>query len=423
MNNPINTPENPEGTNNESNQQPLDSKKNDGKKKSDGKGPSTEEQTNEQNNPNQKNNNEVKNNKVEIQKHKKEDQTKDIKIIDISVLAQVQPKGLNNIGATCYMNSVLQCFYHVPDLTSILLGCQKIIDEKTMPMSYAFLDVINNLVYNQNYSISPYKFKEIISLNETFRGIEANDSKNLCLYFMDTVNGEFTKNNVIIDNEKIKNKIRSLKEEELENTVKNFNTNYTSIISDLFYGLKGTSYECITCHDKSSNFQIFNILNMSIERTFYELLKKNKNRMQKKISIEDCLESEQSIKYFKGDNQLFCNKCNKLSDEKYFNKIYIAPKIMILFLDRGINNSFIMCDVEFPEKLSFQNYEKNSDGNYNLIGVIEHLGPSSMAGHFIANCKHFDGKWYIFSDNNVREYGNAYKSYGLPYLLFYRRNN
>ena len=95
---------------------------------------------------------------------------------------------------------------------------------------------------------------------------------------------------------------------------------------------------------------------------------------------------------------------------------------MILFLDRGINNSFT-CDVEFSEKFSFQKYEKNSDGNYNLIGVIEHLGPSNMGGHFIANCKHFDGKWYIFSDNSVRGPGNAYKSYGLPYLLFYRRDN
>ena len=95
---------------------------------------------------------------------------------------------------------------------------------------------------------------------------------------------------------------------------------------------------------------------------------------------------------------------------------------MIIFLDRGIYNSF-KCTVVFPEKLNINEFEEIKDGEYNLIGVIEHLGPSNISGHFIASCKHFDGKWYLFSDSNFRCIQDKYRQFGEPYLLFYEKSN
>ena len=53
-----------------------------------------------------------------------------------------KPKGLENIGATCYMNAVLQCFYNVKVLTEELKKYQII---PIMKMTWAYKDVINQL--------------------------------------------------------------------------------------------------------------------------------------------------------------------------------------------------------------------------------------------------------------------------------------
>jgi len=325
------------------------------------------------------------------------------------------PRGLNNIGATCYMNSVLQSFYHVYDLSNELIKLKNI-DERKMPMTSAYLEVINELTFNKENSISPIKFKIMISNNELFEGIGANDAKSLTLYILETLNEEFNGNNLKINNEKILNKIRNLKNKEMENIVKDFNSNYNSIIAELFYGLKMTTYRCLTCNDCPADYQLFNIINLSIEQTFVEMKKK-----ELKVDILECLKVEQKPKYFNGDNQLFCDKCNKMVDGESVNRIYIAPKIMILFLDRGFNNSF-RCEVTFPEKFNMREFADIDGGEYHLIGVIEHLGPSSNSGHFIAICKHFDGNWYLFSDSTIIGPNKNYKKEGEPYLLFYRRN-
>ena len=313
------------------------------------------------------------------------------------------------------MNSVLQCFYHVFDLSNELLKLEEI-DEEKMPMTTAYLEVIDRLSFSKKNSISPFQFKMIISNNELFQGIGANDSKSLTLYILETLNEEFNENNIKIKDANVSNKIRELKDKDKENIVNVFNTQYNSIVADLFYGLKITTYKCLECKDAPGDYQLFNIINLSIEKTVIELKKK-----KPRVDILECLRVEGNKQQFNGDNQLFCDKCNKMVDGESENRIYMAPKIMILFLDRGRFNRF-RCEVTFPEELNFKEFEEVDGGKYHLIGVIEHLGPSSNSGHFIAVCKHFDNQWYMFSDSSIDGPHKKYEQYGEPYLLFYRRD-
>ena len=338
------------------------------------------------------------------------------------------PKGLNNIGATCYMNSVLQSLYHIIDLSNGLLDLYNkdiLNDEilKKMPMTYSFLLVVYNLSFRKNKSFSPEDFKIIISKNESFRKFEANDSKTLTLYVLDTLNKELNDNKIQTKNDKVINPLRNYDVNDAKDIVKLFNENYNTLIGDLFNGLKCTDYICDTCSNIVKNYQIFNIISCSIEKTFLDKYGENqKLEKGKKVDILDCFKLDEKPNLFVGNNQIYCGKCNTSRDGKSINKICISPKIMIIFLDRGLNNRF-MCDVDFPEELDINNYLETKGNKYKLIGVIEHLGQSGETGHFIANCKHFNGEWYIFSDSSIYPTKNNYNKYGIPYLLFYRRED
>jgi ubiquitin C-terminal hydrolase len=327
------------------------------------------------------------------------------------------------------MNSVLQNLYHVYDLSNELLklyinNAESREKLEKLPMTSALLEVIIELSYGKENSMSPHKFKKIIGKDELFRYFEANDSKTLTLYVLDNLNKELNENKIITENENLISKIRTYKEKDAENIVKLFNENYNSLIGDLFNGLKVTNYVCLKCKNCVKNYQIFNIITCNIEKTF--LLKYNKNSIKKmnnlKVDIFDCFQLELKTNQFNGDNQLFCEKCNQSNDGESNNKFIIAPKIMIINLDRGMSNRF-NCDVKFPVELDINRYIEIKGKNYQLIGTIEHLGPSGQSGHFIANCKHFDGNWYIFSDSSIYTTKNNYQKYGIPYLLFYRRED
>ena len=49
---------------------------------------------------------------------------------ELYYLSKIKPKGLKNIDGTCYMNSTLQCFYHIKDLTDYFLKIKKKLKEK-----------------------------------------------------------------------------------------------------------------------------------------------------------------------------------------------------------------------------------------------------------------------------------------------------
>ena len=140
--------------------------------------------------------------------------------------------------------------------------------------------------------------------------------------------------------------------------------------------------------------------------------------------MEDCFKDYEKKELLSGNNTIYCNKCGNYSSATTYNKIYKAPNVLILIINRGKGNYF-KCDLDFPHELDISRYIVNttSPKNYNLIGVISHLGESSMEGHFIAYCKHFDGNWSLFNDGLVRGVSNNDIYKGTPYILFYQNKD
>jgi len=382
---------------------------------------------------------EIQNNiNLEIENIKKENEALKKEILEL----KKEPilVGLNNIGATCYMNATLQCLSNTNTLTNYFLKEYKYEQNNNKKiMSKAYYNVIKDLWNrdNNNKSISPYEFKEILSQeNPLFAGIAANDSKDLINFLIERFHNELN----IIKNENSMQKNNSnyniskndqLNEQKMLNIfINDYKNKYNSIISDLFYGLLETKSQCTNCQYIKYNFQIYSFIEFPLEKVnqyCFNAGKRNNYNMNNNknpdVDLYECFEYYNNTELMDGENQMFCNICNCAYDSLYSSLLYSTPNYLIINLNRG-RGAVYECNVIFPEQLNLFNYVVFKNGNtyYELYAVICHLGPSSMSGHFVAYCRNrIDKKWYLYNDGivslckNPNEYQN-----GLVYILFYQ---
>ena len=211
--------------------------------------------------------------------------------------------------------------------------------------------------------------------------------------------------------------------------ISDFQEKFKSIISDLFYGILETKYQCKICNTIKYNFQIYSFLEFPLQQVnhyFYTLQKRpllTNDGKNPDVDLYECFDYFGKIDSMIGENQMYCNQCNKQCDSLYCNKLYSGPSYLIIHLNRGKGATY-ECNVIFPEQLNINNYIEFKIGPtvYELYAVVCHLGPSSMSGHFVAYCKNrIDKKWYLYNDATVtlctrkQQYTD-----GMPYILFYR---
>ena len=340
--------------------------------------------------------------------------------------------GLNNIGATCYMNASLQCLSNTKELTEFFLNNYKDKNKKKHIITYEYYELIKNLwnEKNNNKPYSPYSFKDVLSQeNDLFAGIQANDSKDLINFLIERLHQEL---NVIKEKNNNENfyQINQLNENEaLQFFLKDFTSSFNSIISKLFYGILETKSQCKGCNMIKFNFQLYSFLEFPLQHINQYFFNNGKRPLftqdgkNPDVDLYECFEYNRKIDLMNGENQMYCNICNKLCDATYTNFIYSGPNYLIINLNRG-RGAVYECKVNFPEQLNLFNYVSYKHGitAYELYAVICHLGPSSMSGHFVAYCRNrIDNKWYLYNDAFVTLCDKP-KQYteGMPYILFYR---
>ena len=328
--------------------------------------------------------------------------------------------GLQNIGATCYMNATLQCLAHIDKFIKYLFRKRKDIKNERYEkkLTNSFLEVLENIWENNSIKdYPPNNFKELISkMNPLFAGIQANDSKDLVLFLLETMHNELNKvknANIMYEDDVDQYNFYN----SLQSFTKYFQKNFQSIVSDLFYGMYDSIMKCLNCNIMTHNIQCYNILIIPLEE-----VRKFKNRAINQVTIRECFEYYQKPEYMTGENQIYCNKCKQMANSMNSSNLIIGPKVLVINLNRGKGLQFDI-KLDFDEYIDINEfiYFKNSPCKYQLIGVVTHFGPSGMSGHFIAFCKSFvDNKWYKYNDSLVSpsSFPDA-KNTGVPYILFY----
>ena len=357
--------------------------------------------------------------------------------------------GLQNIGATCFMNATLQCLSQTEDLTNYFLdgdrSFNKIMNnnialknKNDLQLSPVYLELVKNLWNKNNIRgyFEPKRFMITVEeMNPLFKLGQAGDSKDFIIFILEQFHNELKK---VVQNNSNDDNI-TINQYNQQQTFAYFFEEFkkqTSIISDIFFGIQETNNICLNCKNYFSrqgkpfpicyNYQIFNNIIFPLQEV-KNYRYSNNNRINA-VTLEDCFYYNQKTDLFTGDNKNYCNICKQTCDSNYTSKIYSAPNTLVLILNRGKNNCFNV-KLNFTETLDITDFVSVKPNRivYDLYGVISHYGESGPSAHFLAFCKSYlNNKWYRYNDAVVTEVKNVQKDvidFANPYILFYKQQN
>jgi len=279
--------------------------------------------------------------------------------------------GFFNLGNTCYINSVIQCFINDSEFVNKLASF-KANKESTELFKelVTFLnepDQDNKKITLRKINISPF-IDYFLSENKYFRRYQQNDAHEFLLNFIE-----------LFDNKD-------------------------------YYGKTKLSITCKKCKNCKYVTEDFSTINLNVPNN---------------SELNDFNLTDLFVKYLKKelhndpDNLYFCDfcKCNTISEKKI--SLWKLPKKLIIVLKRySDNGSKINTKVDFTtENLLIKESDSSEIMKYSLQSIINHSGDQNY-GHYYTILRK-DNLWISLDDDSINLGEQLNTTNNKAYILFY----
>ncbi|KAL9955427.1 hypothetical protein ACROYT_G036754 [Oculina patagonica] len=305
--------------------------------------------------------------------------------------------GLNNMGNTCFLNSVLQVLTYTPPLVNYLASKEH--GEKCRSVGFCMLcelqkHIVRSFSHHQGEAIKPMAIiQKLKFIAKHLRFGHQEDAHEFLRYVIDGMQ----KSCLAADGYT----------EKLDRMSKQ-----TTMVHQVFGGYYRSQVRCLKCKNNSNTFDPLMDIMLDIKHV---------------PSVEKALQRSVKMELLDGENLYMCPRCKrKVPAHKQF-LIHRAPNILTLQLKRfDYNQSFggkISKQIEYTEYLNLRPY-MTSQGppiKYRLYAVLVHSGYSSNSGHYYCYIRASNGIWYQMNDSIVRQVAMKAVLSQQAYLLFYTK--
>ncbi len=277
------------------------------------------------------------------------------------------PPGMENLGATCYLNTQLQCLAQNLRFVEGILSYPSTGDDRMSDILRQFQNLLRDMTLGPHREINTVEFTKSLGLDHA----EQQDPNEFSRLFLDKLHTSFRQH-----------------EDEAD-----------ELLPFLFQGIQQYETTCRGCGSVSKRPEQFMDLNLPIipKKTGSVL------EMISDPSVQDCFAAAYTQEeLLEGDNQYFCDTCQGKQNATRKVAFQKLPPIMNIQLNRYVYNmqTFMKQKVEQPVLLNEDFRIK--DRTYRLVAVMKHKGRSAYQGHYIAEAMDWcTGLWYEFNDTVV----------------------
>ena len=309
-------------------------------------------------------------------------------------------QGLQNLGSTCAINSLIQIICRTTSLRDSILN-QNNIDETTL--TYQLKEILD-MMHNKNHSLAPKKFVNYLfkHFQNTFDKGEQLDIGELWIYVIDKIENECG----IINNIEYKWEEKDINIEpnniELSNCfllfdkcnyiINNMNNKMSSIYIDILHGILLNIIKCNDCNHCIFNFEPFIYIPLDLTNDDIPSIS---NMFREYLKTQDC----------NGDWK--CDKCNKYTKYIKIIKIWKMPKVLVFIIKRFINihqknTKALKINTNLCIKMGSIISDMTKDYNYKCTSLALHYGNLS-GGHYCALCNidNIENKYVLYDDLNM----------------------
>ena len=332
------------------------------------------------------------------------------------------PLGLINIDNNAYMNSVIQCLFHLKKFREYFI--KNHFSKEVQPLSCELSDIFKKLNFINGGKSFGLNFLKIMmgELDDSFLGSNGADSVDLLSYLFSTLITEQT-NFVqldlsltsVLDISDEKQVFRDCSVDVGDDTALIYVMNYIEMIYSCGIKLKNIS----KYHDPFYSFEKKCYLEFDLE----ELIRKYRKN---EFKLSECFTYFFKIKKREKSDE-FCPECNKIIKCCSKINLYKTPEYLILVFNHKKN---MKISINYSEYINIEPFTKDKEYYYRLVGVVMYKNDNSLAfSHYIACCLNSElnneEQFYLFDDDKVYNFSFD-KIKGLnytPYILFYEKKS